>query len=382
MNRIVSLLVLVPSIAFAFPRELPHQGRLTDALGEPLDGTYDVHFTLWDAPSLGNDLWTETLSVDAADGYYATVLGTTVGNELQDAWFEDNAALYLGIAIGTEPEMTPRQRLMPAPYALVAGSVDGGSVAASDVSVTGPLTLGTVTEGACGTTVGDGTLRWNGTDDVVEVCVGTAWEGLTGSGGNDGSTAANAASSCDALHTSHPSLPSNAYWIDLDGPTGDPAFQAYCDMVTDDGGWTWVIHTNTSGQYSSSTTYNGSGGYSLANVPPHSEIATMLYRGGTLEAGIASARLNPYVRGQTGTSLIDYSASTWEMWSSAWATYTGYSAATCWHGSWQDTCVQSSYIGTCNGGSSHANDSSSSWVGHGGCSNSGKSDVEYVLAVR
>lgn len=157
-----------------------------------------------------------------------------------------------------------------------------------------------------------------------------------------------------------------------------------CDMETDGGGWTRVLQTDTVGQHSGSTAYRDTGNYNLAQVPGHGEIAAFIEWSGALQAGIASAKLNSYVPGQTGVALIDFSAATWELWTSDWATFTGKSASSCFHSSWQDTCVaSSSSVGTCSGSSSWSyGTSNTSWVSHSGCSSGSKSGVTLALAVR
>jgi len=53
-------LVILAAVAIADPVTIPFQGRLIDASGRPVIGTKLVHFSFWDAETLG----TQVLSPD------------------------------------------------------------------------------------------------------------------------------------------------------------------------------------------------------------------------------------------------------------------------------------------------------------------------------
>ncbi len=88
-----------------------------------------------------------------------------------------------------------------------------------------------------------GTLRWTGT--TLDVCTAAGWRTLesnaaTGSGPGD------AGVTCNTLLSDTPALPSGVYWLDPDGDGA--AFETWCDMDTDGGGWTLAAygHVNAS----------------------------------------------------------------------------------------------------------------------------------------
>jgi len=100
-----------------------YQGRLTDSSGSPLSGTYTVTFRLYEAATGGTALDTDIHDVVVTDGLFNTEI------DFDQSYF-DGRALWLGVKVGTDSEMTPRQEFRPVPYALslVPGAVIDGSL--------------------------------------------------------------------------------------------------------------------------------------------------------------------------------------------------------------------------------------------------------------
>ena len=139
-------LVTGHSVVYAqVPQLITYQGRLSEATGTPLTGTHTIVFRLYDAEQGGNKLWEETHTITVAredNGIFSVVLGSLTS--LSELNF--NQPLWLTMAVDGDSEMTPRQRVTSAGYAINADTLDAmdsqqfvRSDAAS--TVTGELTL-------------------------------------------------------------------------------------------------------------------------------------------------------------------------------------------------------------------------------------------------
>ena len=114
---------LATSGSAAVPNGITQQGRLLDSEGEPVTGELTFVFTIYDDPLLSdeaNQLWTETQSITLDDGYFSVRLGDGGSNPFPDDLF-DGSQRYLGVKVGSDDEMTPRQHIASTPYARVAG---------------------------------------------------------------------------------------------------------------------------------------------------------------------------------------------------------------------------------------------------------------------
>jgi hypothetical protein len=101
------------------PGLLNYQGYLTDSGGAPLDGAYAIKFAIYDALTGGAELWSETqLAVQINDGQLSALLGET--EPISPTLFATYPDTFIGVTLGSDPEMTPRQRIHSVPYAMHA----------------------------------------------------------------------------------------------------------------------------------------------------------------------------------------------------------------------------------------------------------------------
>jgi hypothetical protein len=89
---------------------IPIQGRITDDVGDPLNGTYSVVFRIYDVYSGGVPLCESSKTIELLNGLFSTYING-VGCQI------DGRQLYLGVEVDGDGEMTPRQYIDNAPYA-------------------------------------------------------------------------------------------------------------------------------------------------------------------------------------------------------------------------------------------------------------------------
>jgi len=87
------------------------QGRLTAPNGFPLNGTYNLTVSIYDTLAGGVARCMDTDPVVVADGLFTMSLDFCTASDI------NGDALYMGIKVGADPEMTPRQEIFPVPYA-------------------------------------------------------------------------------------------------------------------------------------------------------------------------------------------------------------------------------------------------------------------------
>ncbi len=106
------------------PQTINYQGYLTNGSGQAVNTATSMAFRIYDVPTGGTALFTETQMVTPVNGVFNVVLGSTAPLILQF-----DVPYYLGITSGADAEMTPRQALTSTPYAFRATFAN--SVAAS-----------------------------------------------------------------------------------------------------------------------------------------------------------------------------------------------------------------------------------------------------------
>ena len=95
------------------PQLMNYQGVLLDDSGEPVQNdVYQIRFLLYNQESGGNILWSETQDVTTNNGIFRVLLGT-----LNPITSFPSETAWLGIKVGTNPEMVPRKQIASIGYA-------------------------------------------------------------------------------------------------------------------------------------------------------------------------------------------------------------------------------------------------------------------------
>jgi hypothetical protein len=131
----VVLVALMPGLSGAIPQKINYQGYLTTAAGVPVNGSIPMIFSIYDVAVGGTPLWTENHTVAVANGVYDLILGE--GSPPVPINLTFDAPYYLGVTVGTDPEMTPRKALTSMGYAFRAQTVESiGSHTHSGADIT------------------------------------------------------------------------------------------------------------------------------------------------------------------------------------------------------------------------------------------------------
>jgi len=115
---LVLICLLSSELVFAEdgPQLINVQGILNNSSGDPVsNGSYSVLFRIYNTAAGGSIMWGETRTVTTTNGLFTVELGEVVPFEV--SVFNDTA-LWLGIKVESDPEMTPRQRLTAVPYSM------------------------------------------------------------------------------------------------------------------------------------------------------------------------------------------------------------------------------------------------------------------------
>jgi len=141
------------------------QGRLENANGVPVSSTLNMTFKLYD--NQNSCLWSESLPVTVIAGAFDLMLGKSISNPI--AFSVNEQARYIGLAVGGDPEMEPKQEIGSVLRSGLALSVADAAITSSKLAdnAVSPEKLagasGALTSGTSGQSLlsnGNGTFSW------------------------------------------------------------------------------------------------------------------------------------------------------------------------------------------------------------------------------
>src|SRR3989344_5226342 len=139
VSMLVALLISIPQAHATANDKIHYQGKLLDSGGSPVtDASHTMRFRLYTVSTGGSAFWDETQTVTTAGGLFTALLGSVTSL----CGIDWNQALYLGVTVDSDSEMTPRHTVGAVPTAhTLAGSLRLDSTLDSYLS--GKLGIGT-----------------------------------------------------------------------------------------------------------------------------------------------------------------------------------------------------------------------------------------------
>lgn len=126
----------------AIPTAFSYQGTLRLADGTLATGSYNITLKIYNVVTGGTALYSESFSnVVVRNGNFSVVVGDA--QAIDPALF-NNANLYIGLTVAPDPEMLPRQRLFPVPWAMQASVAQNAVNATNATSATNAQTANTL----------------------------------------------------------------------------------------------------------------------------------------------------------------------------------------------------------------------------------------------
>ena len=123
-----------PMLAGDSTTTISYQGRLADSSGDPVTTSgVGMQFRLYNTDTGISSLWEEPhTAVPVEDGLFHVLLGSV--NPIPVSLLSGNSTLWLGITVGSDSEMTPREQIASVPYAMVASTVADGAITTAKIA--------------------------------------------------------------------------------------------------------------------------------------------------------------------------------------------------------------------------------------------------------